>query len=140
MPKAVVEQHPLHGIVECLDAVGLLREEGDQAGKAPWIGEPGPDRIQGGEQALAVQVRTAAEHAPQLRAAAEQPAIEKLRRRHRLAPQVVQARFEDVDLFLRHEPMAEVLLWSHSMESGTIWRAARCRVVRNFAVEDRLHA
>jgi hypothetical protein len=86
MAEAMVEQHPLHCVVECFDAVGLLREEGVQAGKAPWIGECRPDRIQGREQALAVQVRAAAEHAPHLRATGEQPAIEKLRRRHWLAP------------------------------------------------------
>jgi hypothetical protein len=99
MSEAVVEQHPLHCIVECFDAVGLLREEGQQAGKAPWIRERCPDRIQRREQALAVQVGAAGEHAPHLRAAAEQPAIEKLRRRHWLAPQMLQARFEDVDFF-----------------------------------------
>jgi hypothetical protein len=110
MPEAVVEQHPLHRVVECFDAVDLLGEEGQQAGKAPWIREPCPDRIQRREQALPVQVRAAAEHAPHLRATGEQPAIEKLRRRHRFAPQVLQARFEDVDFFLRHGPMATVLL------------------------------
>jgi hypothetical protein len=99
MSEAVVEQHPLHGVVECFDAVALLREEGQRAGKAPWIRERCPHRVEGREQALAVQVGAAAEHAPQLRAEAEQPAIEKLRRQRRVAPQVVQARFEDVDLF-----------------------------------------
>jgi hypothetical protein len=99
MSEAVVEQHPLHGIVERLDAVALLGEEGVQPGKAPWIRERRPDRIQRREQALAVQVGAAAEHAPHLRATGEQPAIEKLRRRHGLAPQVLQARFEDVDFF-----------------------------------------
>ena|SRR5688572_10796031 len=102
MSEAVVEQHPLHGVVECFDAVALLREEGERSGKAPWIRERCLDLIQGGEQALAVQVGTAAEHAPHLRATGEEPAIEKLRRRHWLAPQMLQARFEDVDVLLGH--------------------------------------
>ena len=102
MSEAVVEQHPLHGVVECVDAAVLLRERGKQPGKAPWIRERCLDLIQGREQALAVQVGTAAEHAPHLRAAAEQPAIEKLRRRYRLAPEVVQACFEDVEVLFGH--------------------------------------
>jgi hypothetical protein len=110
MAEAVVEQHPLHCIVERVDAFGLLREEGVQAGKALGVRERRLDRIQGREQALAVQVGTAAEHAPHLRAAAEQPAIEKLGREHRVASEVAQAGFEDLDLFQGHWPVAGVLL------------------------------
>lgn len=99
MSGAVVEQHPLHCIVKCFDAVGLLREEGQQAGKAPWIRERCPNRIQRREQPLAVQVGAAGEHAPHLRAAAKKPAIEKLGREHGVAPEMVQAGFEDRDLF-----------------------------------------
>jgi len=110
MSEAVVEQHPLHGVVECFDAVALLREEGERSGKAPWIRERCLDLIQRGEQALAVQVGTAAEHAPHLRAAAEQPAIEQLGREHRVASEMVQAGFEDLDLLQGHWPVAGVLL------------------------------
>jgi hypothetical protein len=133
MSEAMIEQHPLHCVAQCVDGVALLREPGKQAGKALRIRERGRHRIQGPEEVAAVQVRTAAEHAPQLRAEAEQPAIEKPRREHRIAFEVVQAGFEDPDLFWRHAVI-------DSMQGGEIWRAARCSAVLKRAVEDRLQA
>ena len=103
----MLEQHPLHCIPECFDALLVVEdvpsrrasEQGKQADKVLRIRECDRHRVEGQEQAPAVQVRAAAEHAPQLRPAAEKPAVEKPGREYRVAPQMVQAGFEDLDLF-----------------------------------------
>lgn len=107
MSGPVLEQHPLHCIPECFDALLVVeevasrraRKQCKQADKVLRIRECDRHRVERQEQAPAVPVGAAAEHAPQLRAAAEKPAVEKLRREHRVAPQMVQAGFEDLDLF-----------------------------------------
>jgi hypothetical protein len=103
----MLEQHPLHCIPECVDALLVVehilsRRAGDrrkQADKVLRVRERDRHRVERQEQAPAVPVGAGTENGPQLRAAAEKPAVEKLGREHRVAPQMVQAGFEDLDLF-----------------------------------------
>jgi hypothetical protein len=103
----MLDQHPLRCIPECVDALlvleGILSRRASEQGKQPdkllRIRDGDRHRVEGQEQAPAVRIGAAAEHAPQLRAAAEKPAVEDLGRDYRVAPEMMQAGFEDLDLF-----------------------------------------
>lgn len=107
MSRPMLEQHPLRCVPECVNALHVVEgilprrasEQRKQADKLLRIRECDRHRVEGQEQAPAVRIGAAAEHAPQLRAAAEKPAVEDLGREYRVAPEMVQAGFEDFDLF-----------------------------------------